>query len=388
MAAQDAAPERELLVNRLARLTGATTLARRLLDDDRRAAYSGPYVYLLGVLLLDLAVLSPVQWVRYGFYPPISNPPWVLLPVGTAYAVFATRRLVRRSATLDESLFGGPPGRRVGDAVLERLPARGGSDDGGSGNDPGAPTAGVVPRWLQSGLLLVALAVYFGWMALNPDLVATIVEAEGALIGPFKWFVLIPVTGVVVIAEFAATVVAVNVLLPTEIVASKPDVRVGEPGIDERLQSVGKLLVRSTTFYFVGLTVYTTSVFSTDLLAIDRPWPEPGPIAVAFFVAAWTLGVLLFALPVEGIRRYVKAVKDERIREVWKLTQGRGPGDDGPDGEMTAAEYARQHIRLTRLQGATEYPVDVTILQEFLAIAVIPLLQQLVFGVVLPAGGG
>lgn len=324
-----------LLVSRVSRKAGLDTVAERIGYPGK-----GAYVYLAALFVLDLGVLSMVQYASRGFHPLVDIPLGFVPPGAVVFGVWAERRLARR---YDD----------VTDALLERA------------DDPDPLREPLAPFRLQAVLYLGIAAGGVAWFS-QPRVLSRALELEG----PIFWLKLpIVLMGLyyLVIADVAAAMAGIHLLLPWRLVRAGIDLDFADPMRLGGLHSVGRLVQRSTQVYFVGLFVYTLVTFAPRIFP-SYPTPVPGLFLSSAFVVGWLAGFALFLIPTAWLHREMKRQKEARLESLYGRLAEHGehpePLPDAPADEAEVPRYLYLHLALERTERTREYPTDAALLRD------------------------
>lgn len=114
-------------------------------------------------------------------------------------------------------------------------------------------------------------------------------------------------------------------------------------------------------------------------------WPGPSDVGLgtsAFFLGAWTLGIIFFFLPVLKVHEIMKEKKKEKIEElVGKMRkEGNQPGgflEGEPETLDEVAKYIHRYVQFDHAHKLKEYPFDVGKVRDLLSIAIMPVVLHL-----------
>lgn len=375
----------------------ATWLGIDRVTDSPRLS---PYLFILGVYLLDIPVLSTIGYLTNPTHPLVftNNPVGSLgLPIGLVFGVWATRRLRRAYGRAVDGLTGPSS---LPDQYRRRLSPIGTAITGfGTTRDPDEPTAAYVEELVSDRfklLILVGMWLLYGaHLYLNPTSPEAVYDVAGPVIATIKVWAIIPLGYFVLAVDFIGTYAGVILLLPLKIrEIGLMDFR--DPLGYGQLKPVGDLIRSATIFYFIGLSVYAIWITSGELLGATAA-VSVSTVITTVIVGGSVLGVVLFFLPIISLHGYMKSAKHEKIQEIAAEIRESGPTDDPeifpetklPEDADQGIEYTQLFIDMTVVENTREYPIDVSHLQEILLAAVIPYIAHITTTVIielLPGG--
>lgn len=325
----------ELAVSRVAEGLGLDAVATEL---GRPSA--GPYLYLGAWLVVDLGVLSGIQYVWLGYHPLLVSPGAVVSYTAAAFGIWATRHLAQRY-----------------DAIATTQAQR--------ATDPAPLRRPLAPLPLQVGMYLLFVAIALIWLS-RPGVTSAILAVEGPIVGPIKlgstWLLL----WYPIVAEVAAVIVGIHLLLPRRLVQAGIELDFNEPDRLGGLRPVGQLVQRSTQVFYLGLLAYTILILLTTFPSI--PGPSPGPFLSGVFALAWVGGFLLFLVPVVWLHRLMKRQKRNHIEEVHREIVGLGTDDallptvSADDDEVL--RYLYLQAVLDRAERTREFPTNPSLVRD------------------------
>lgn len=323
-----------LLITRAARKTRLHALAERLGHPDKAHFY-----YIVVILVLDLLVLSMIQYMRRGYHPILAFPLWFVPPVGTVIGVWVVRHLARQYDTMMNTL-------------IERA------------DNPKPLRGGVASIRFQQFLYVLIVAGGILFYSFQSD-IRLALAGEVLFIG--KFVVVFLGLYYLFIAEAVAVIIGIHILLPWRIVQSEFQLDFGNRDRLGGLKSVGQLIQRSTQAYFIGLFLFTLVVFAS-LIFPSQPVPAPGNVFSAIFIGAWIMGFVLFMLPTALLHREMKHQKEEQLQllhdELVKHGEHNTTIPNRPAEDEEIPQYLYFHLALDQVERTHEYPTNAELMRD------------------------
>lgn len=331
--------------------------AARFLQLDRIAAnfgwpfISGPMLLVWLLLFVDVPVLSTISYVTSGGVYIFEL--WPLVPVGLTLAVLLLLRL--RDAYVD---------------TVETLQPR------GAKADRDALKALVIARHRRAFLMLW-WGGYIGNIVLAPEAFFEFLAIEGLVIGLLKQAIIFG-GYVPVLAEFTALVVTIHVLFPLELWRREYPLDFSDVSGFGGLRKVGVLLKYSTAVYYAGLIFYTVTTLAPIFLSTR--YPDPTSLQAVLFPFLWAIGLVMYAVPVLIINRHVTAEKRRELERIERELRGLDPDHEDfpyvdPPQELIP-EYTYKFLELQQVHNTRDYPTNISILQDIVLAALVPLAVQ------------
>lgn len=363
-AEEDWPPDDQFFIERVARALKFERLSRALFDHPKYGS-----VLLLGAAAaFDVFVLSLRYDAGAGVYR-VDNPGAIALLLGWPIVVLVMIDIRGKySDRIDELPEPDPeidlevarPKSRVR-RVLHRLRLLSNED---------VEFHSIAPTGLKIALGVLALLVHFAWVFTDPPTqrpLAGIAQLQWSV----KFYFYIPLTYYVAGTEFLSMFLGVHLLMPFRIQESGR-IDFTDPHRFGGLREIGLLLRRSAALY-LGLAILFVIFVALPggVNPLDR-------FPLAIVLGGTTLGALLFFAPVYWLHRHMRALKETKI----EIIANRMEKDIDPENEFfpdidfesveNVSAYMHEYIALTRVEGMREYPVDISIIQEFLFVLALP----------------
>lgn len=333
-----------------------TERAAGTLGLDRIAAAAGypragAYLFPWLAAFVDFGLLSGASYLLVG-RESYGSPLVLAVPVGLTVAVLLARWVRGRYRDAVENL----PGDALDADSLLALPA----------------------GRLRLGLYVAFYAGNLVQLLSNPAEVQGFVAIHGAEVAWTKYIVA-SLLYYVVFADVAALLVAAMLALPWRIYRARPTLDFSDVRGFAGLYEASRLLQAGGTVYFLGVAAWTAFLYAPQSA---ESIPEVSPVEQLVFPLLWLGGVLLYLGPVLLLHRYMAAEKqatiDEIDSELRKLD---------PEGEQQGLPYLsprrediplvqQKYLELEQVRAAREYPANVTIVEELVMAALVPLAFQ------------
>lgn len=371
-----------LWIERYADATRLAGLADRLVGTDPTAVDPdepsetdrppyGAYLVVTAAWLVTTAGFGAVQFARDGTVPVLRTPglllglaPWLLV----VYVIF---RLRDRYASVVDGLPDPVSLEHAREPRRTRrfLRAVGWDDPAG-----GVAKAEIVPRRTKLGLLVLGLGLHASWFVLDPSPMSHLTAVYGRALASVYFLVLVPLVYVVIGVELVSLYVGVLVLLPLKVTATDR-IDFTDAKRFGGLRPLGRLLRDATASLLVFLALF--AVFET--IAVGSDPLDPFSRVVLFggmaFAAAAFLG------PVYWLHKFMRHQKEARIDDITDEIRHSGPDDDVfPDTRPVEPshydEYTYEYIKLSRVENMREFPVDFSLVLEFVFVLILPYLAH------------
>lgn len=355
---------------RLADRLGFESLADRL-------GYPGAGAILLvfSIAVFDRTVLDLVAFLQTGRYEALVNPVILLLVPVWPLAVWVMLRLQRKANALAEKL---PESHTL--VVQEREPDIDRRFLTVLGIPVDSPSASDSPRFLTArlqGLILVLAVGYhffsmvvFGieWEFLMTYWGTGITVLRFGLMMPLFYFF-----G----SQIASLLVAIHVLLPLWL-SERGRIDFSDAHGFGGLRPVGNLVKISTLYYLVAVAFIAVFLVPNQGISEANLYPD------ATIFLGMVLAVVLFFGPAYWLHRHMRSAKEVRIDHIAADIRARGPFDDEEmfpetraDSQTTIGRYTHGYIQLSQVRSMHEYPIDISMVQEFLFVLLLPYVAHL-----------
>lgn len=339
------------LVDRTASRLGFDRVAAALSRTTPFAPVRPSVAYVLAAVCFDAVVVQAIRMATGRQHILVESPSWITIPLGVVFGVYGIEAMYDGyDRALDEARLG----ERVADeAVLRPL----------------------VPRWLRGGIVAVGLLLYGALFVVN-DMVGYVLLVDGPVAGAIAWGVLFPLVYLPIAAEFTATFVAVQFLLPRRLVRADLSLDFLDPEGLGGLRPVGELLKRSYYIFAGGVVIYLTSTYAPVVFAqwTATRYPDPGAFAAAFFTVVWVLGIAAIGHSMTTMHRHMRREKRDRLltirdhhREVIDSPDDITQASIADEDTFSDVEFRTQQVRAT-----SEYPATLTMWSHIVVSVLVP----------------
>jgi len=360
----------------------------RVASSLSSSSSAGPYLLVVTVVLFHLPGLSIVGWMQTGTLSFAENPGesfqvvawpavvWMVLRTKARYADAVTKLLaIDEDDDVDEI--------DSESVITKRLLTFVGIPESSTGRADADLESITTPR-LRTGILLAGWLFYAVQLATNhAGLVGPVADLAGPLVAGFRFYVVIPFVLFPIGAEFVAVVVGASILLPFKIQRAGL-INFSDPRGKAGLAPAGELFKSVAVSYFVLLTVFTTfQTVATGAAPTDL-------FSSSFILAGLGLGVVVLVAPMLWVKEYVATAKREKVDVIVEQSRRVGATDDllpyaEPESVDDASQYTYNHIRMQRVQSASEIPLDLSMVREVMFALVLPYVTSLAFDTALQA---
>jgi len=149
------------------------------------------------------------------------------------------------------------------------------------------------------------------------------------------------------------------------------------------LRPIGELYISGAFVYFSSLTIYTVLCYFYN--PPNGEWvSNMGLLIIAILL--WVVGILIFFIPVHMVHKLLRDYKREKLNKITSQIYEESKMQDLTNGGITEKDAISLYTLMftfTEVEKMHEYPFDLKIWRDFLVIAVIPLIIQIVIMVVL-----
>lgn len=357
----------------------------------------GPYLFILVIMFVDIPILSTLRYLETGYHPFLANPGVILIPIGLLYGIWGARRLRNQfEEAVEESV--------IKDGVTDRFPKtlsvpwrwllRLGTHHGDTevGREQ---LEEIISLRFKVLLLLVGWGIHLSWILLNPNALPLIIDVEGPVIGPIKFFFIIPLFYYPIGVEFIATYIGIIILLPLKI-RSTGLINFQDPLDFGGLQPIGDLIQSATLYYFLGATAYILLSALPTLVGKAPVDPVIGIVTTTIIFGSIILGISLFFFPIFIIHKHMKTSKHQKLRIIAREVEEYGGDDDtmmfpetpAPNSADDAHFYTHHFIKIMKVKDTREFPIDVSHIREIIIAAFIPYIAHVTVTFLLGFAGG
>lgn len=310
-----------------------------------------PFVFVWIVLFIDHHLIGAIQLWRDGYHPYLQNPGSVLIPFGYTLVVGGILIVEYESNELELA-------SREDTKELQAL----------------------FDSLMESRIkyVVVVLAVTFRIFKIQSTGFDTIASVEGPVLGFVKWVIITPFVIIPIVSEFCIIVLGLHFWIPRELRKQGIDLNLDDPKNMGGLYPIGKLLKYTSQIFFLSMVVYSVVIVALQYFQ-DL---QSNPLDISAILIGWVFGIAIFAVPIYWIHLHMSDWKESKQMEIIQNMKqiGETPGAY-PDPELETQEelmrYMSYNQKLRRVDQMSEYPVDITIVQEIVAVAIIPYLVTL-----------
>ena len=364
-AGDDVGPFQGLWLVEVAERLGFESLAERLGYPGQGAVF----------LVLALVVFDRLAYLQTGRIEATVNPIILIMVPVWPLAIWGTLRLRRKADSIVESLPDAHPlvaSDREPDLDRRFLTALGVRLDAGSGTD--GPPRFLTAR-LQATVVAIAISYHFLSLAVFGVEWGFTTTYWGPAVIAIRYSVMMPIFYFLG-GQIASVLVAIHVVLPLWL-GESGRIDFADPHGYGGLRPVGNLLKVSTLYYLVAVALVAVSYVPNAGISETNLYPD------VTILLGTVLGVVLFFAPAYWLHRHMRAAKAARIEAIAEDIRNGGPDDDyGMFPETRAespdavGEYTHGYIRLSQVRSMHEYPIDVSMVQEFLFVLLLPYLAD------------
>lgn len=139
--------------------------------------------------------------------------------------------------------------------------------------------------------------------------------------------------------------------------------------------------------YFSGAFVYFSSLTIYSVLCYVYNFPNGGNMGLLIIaIILWVVGILIFFIPVHFVHKLLRDYKRKMLNKITSQIYEESKMHDLTNGRITERDAISLYTLMftfTEIEKMHEYPFDLKIWRDFLVIAVIPLIIQIVIVVLL-----
>lgn len=359
----------DLWIDWYASRTGMYRLLSLLgVEDETRQRRYGPYAFVV-VLIFVLGVGFPaVRYVQTGSFPVLESPGLLVMLPAWLFIVYVIRGLAQRYETVTGAL---PEPDDVGDS--------GGQHYRGLLTAVGVPLDGAatfqhpVPATLKRFLLVPGVGLHLAWFVLDPSPMSWLRTIWGPELAWVFFGIIVPFVFFVIGVELVSLYLGVHVFLPLTVTA-RDHIDFTDPHLYGGLRSVGRLLRDSAASMLVLLSLYfvfeSVSMGTSPFDAFSR----------IILFGGIGFAVCTFLGPVYWLHLYMRRKKEAKIEEITDEIEMEGPdGARFPDIDPKTDEfefYTNEFIRLNRVENMKEFPIDFSLVVEFIFVLLLPYLAH------------
>lgn len=374
----------DLWIERAADMTGLESIASRVFGREG----AGAYLLITIVVSFHIPVLSGIGYLQTGTLSMAENPGELfLIPAWIAIVwilIKSKRTYVQTVNELPHAIDQDLESLSV-QSSFDRVLTLVGVPPAPTGKDE-AELETIAPTQIKYGILLAGLAVYGIQMAVDPGaLIGPVADLTGPLVAGVRFFVVIPLVFYPIGAELLAVVFGALVLLPFKIRRARL-IDFADPHGYAGLVSAGQLFKSVAVSYFVLLTLFAT--FQTVAVGA-RPTDL---FSSGLILAGLAGGLVFFFAPILWMKSFLSAAKEAKIEALAEQSRAVGPNDDlfpyaEPTSGEDASQYTYNHIRMQRVRSTSEFPLNVSMLQEIVFALLLPYLSSVTFDFLLNSMG-
>ena len=320
----------------------------RILGSDRYSSY----LFILLIVFIDVPILSTITYIIHDgqtVHPLIDYGWWILVPIALMIGVFAMKRIRSKYSDAINNV-----GKDSGNLEIKS------------------------PNRFRIGVYVLSMLVYLPFIAQN---LTQFLASEGQIIGSIKWLIIIPFFYLPIISEFFVIYIHGLFFLPFSIFQQNIDLDFSDPNKLGGMGKVGDSMIFATSFYFIGLALWTGTTIIGPITGIKATESGPDSFSIGFFMIAWFVGLLLFFLSLWIIHKHMYTKKQEKIDELMEEIRKSGQDEEvfpyvNPQERDENIEYMQKYINLNRVEETKTYPVDINKIWEFSASAFLPIFLQ------------
>lgn len=342
-----------------------------------RLGYPGAGAILLvfSLAFFDRTVLDLVAFLQTGRYEALVNPVILLLVPLWPLGIWVTLRLQKRANDLVEDLPESHPlvvQEREPDLDRRFLALLGVPvESASSGGSPQFLTAR-----LQSVVLVLAVGYHFFSMVVFGIELEYLVTYWGTAVSVVRFGLMMPLFYAAG-SQIASLLVAIHVLLPLWL-SERGRIDFSDAHGFGGLRPVGNLVKVSTLYYLVAVALIAVFLVPNQGISGANLYPD------ATIFLGMVLAVVLFFGPAYWLHRHMRSAKEIRIDHIAADIRSRGPTDDEAmfpetraDSQSVVGEYTHGYIQLSQVRSMHEYPIDISMVQEFLFVLLLPYVAHL-----------
>lgn len=337
-------------------------------EDEATQRRYGPYAFLVVLIGVILVGFPAIRYVQTGTFPITQTPGLLVMLPAWLFIVYVIRGLAKRYEAVTNTLPGPVDSGGVEHGYSRVLTALGVpiANDDAVFEDP-------IPRSLKRGLLVPGIGLHLTWFIVDPSPMSWLRTIWGPELAWVFFGVVVPFVFFVLGVELVCLYLGVHVFLPAT-VAARDHIDFTDPHLYGGLRPVGRLLRDSAASMLILLSLYfvfeSVSMGSSPFDAFSR----------IILFGGIGFAVLTFLGPVYWLHHYMRRKKEAKIEEITKEIETEGPeGSRFPDIDPKTDEfefYTNEFIRLSRVENMKEFPVDFSLVLEFLFVLALPYLAE------------
>lgn len=342
----------ELWIEKMARVIKLDKLSEILTNKKDNG------VYLLAILFFvtDLGVGRLMQLMKYGWWDWERTPlVLTLYIIGILFGIFSIKYMRKKYfETMDRLGFGAEENEKGNNFILS--------------------TKVKVIFWILGFLaLLLIIGNHIYAATLNPSLIGDRTAAKTILRGGILSAIIIYSIWIIgyltVITEFFSIFVGIH-MLPRKIIRRKPKIDIFDPARCGGFRPIGLLFLVSSSFYFIGLLLYTYAQIANKTVGIG---------STIFFYGAWLFGFALFFLPQILVHNYMKNEKNNLLNEVINKIKDlefrmHKKFNKKIEDLETQIDSLRLYVMLDHIEKMKVWPFGIDIIRQLFLVAIIPLI--------------
>ncbi|KXB06878.1 hypothetical protein AKJ52_01385 [candidate division MSBL1 archaeon SCGC-AAA382C18] len=176
-----------------------------------------------------------------------------------------------------------------------------------------------------------------------------------------------------IVTEFLFHFVRIHYTPPKKVRKEEPELDYSDLERTGGMKRLGDVLLSSTEYYFIGLTLFTFLPITYRSLV--------GPGSTILFASGWIFGILMFFVPSFSVHSYIKEKKKDKMKDLRSRIEEAGyePGghlEVDPEDPEEREKYLFLYLEHEHLYDMNEYPFDRAILQELALASGVPIVTE------------